>query len=440
MTCMCDNWEHVGCLRYSDKLSDELYQAITGSRSRALLYVCTRCRAKGSIIKRLHEYEVESARAQEQRLASAQRFDELNERLRELREERQSLLHKQEALEKEVQSLHKQFVSLQVEKVAASASERSKSKTTQREEVVDDTAVPQKTDSSSSGDESTEDRSSNHSSSEGSLHLATQTRSRQGKDPHPPGFRTLINRIDKFSGHQGDDDFELWLLDFKEVTTSCGWDDNQRSKWFSWFLSVPAKATWQRTLKEKDKRSWKKIVEIYRGQYGIHLDPRIAYQRCQELQYSQFGSAQGLLDAMRNYQQMAPEKLTDATMESILWNKVPVELQQELKEIPDGSVQELLKKLLRAESVVAERKRRRQEMTEKPSGGRHYVPNKRGGDISKKSEEGKGPNSKDSSQRKSSTGKSTLLGEASMQHIKCYKCKAKGHMARDCPEVSQKPM
>jgi len=333
-------------------------------------------------------------------------------------------------------------VSLQVEKVAVSASERSKSKTTQREEVIDDTAVPQKTDasdSSSSGDKSTEDRSSNHSSSEGSLHLATETRSRQGKDPHPPGFRTLINRIDKFSGHQGDDDFELWLLDFKEVTTSCGWDDNQRSKWFSWFLSGPAKATWQRTLKEKDKRSWKKIVEIYRGQYGIHLDPRIAYQRCQELQYSQFGSAQGLLDAMRDYQRMAPEKLSDATMESILWNEVPVELQQELKEIPDGSVQELLKKLLRAESVVAERKRRRQEMTEKPSGGRHYVPNKRGGDISKKSEEGKGPNSKDSSQRKSSTGKSTLLGEASMQHIKCYKCKAKGHMARDCPEVSQKP-
>ena len=45
-----------------------------------------------------------------------------------------------------------------------------------------------------------------------------------------------------------------------------------------------------------------KIVEIYCGQNGAHLDPRIAYQKCQELQYSQFGSAQGLLDAMRDYQ------------------------------------------------------------------------------------------------------------------------------------------
>ena len=34
---------------------------------------------------------------------------------------------------------------------------------------------------------------------------------------------------------------------------------------------------------------------------------------------------------------------------------------------------------------------------------------------------------------------STLPDEASMQHIKCFKCKAKGHMAKDCPGVSQKP-
>lgn len=101
----------------------------------------------------------------------------------------------------------------------------------------------------------------------------------------------------------------------------------QRSRWFSWFLSGPAKATWQRTLTEKDKTSWNKIVKIYHGQYGIHMDSRTAYQRCQELQYSQFESAQGLLNARRDYQRMAPEKLTDATMESILWNKVPLELQ-----------------------------------------------------------------------------------------------------------------
>lgn len=108
MACdVCDKWEHVGCLRNRDKLSTELYEALKGCHSRAILYVCTQCRAKGSVTKRLHEYEVVSAHAQEQRLASAQRTDELSERIRELREEKQGLLSKQSALEKEVQSLTK---------------------------------------------------------------------------------------------------------------------------------------------------------------------------------------------------------------------------------------------------------------------------------------------------------------------------------------------
>ena len=56
---------------------------------------------------------------------------------------------------------------------------------------------------------------------------------------------------------------------------------------------------------------------------------------------------------------MAPDKLTDSTLKSILWNKMPVELQREAKEFT-VSVQELLQRLLRVESVIAERKRRQQ--------------------------------------------------------------------------------
>ena len=133
-----------------------------------------------------------------------------------------------------------------------------------------------------------------HESSEGSESATDSDNSQQShshrqtprtkRDPHPPGFRTLLQRVDKFSGRQGGDDFEVWLTDFEEATAHCGWQDKQRMKWFSWFLSGPAKATWQRTLKDQDKASWQSIVKIYRGQYGVHLDPRIAYQKCQELQ------------------------------------------------------------------------------------------------------------------------------------------------------------
>ena len=163
--------------------------------------------------------------------------------------------------------------------------------------------------------------------------------------------------MDKFTGKQAEDNFELWFTDFEEPTSAYGWSDDQKAGWFSWFISGPAKATWQRTLTTEQKTSWETIVKTFRRQYGIHLDPCVAYQRCHELQYEMYGSAQGLLNAMRNFQRMAPEKLSDNILETILWNKVPVELQQEVKEI-SGSVQELLQKLLRAESVLAERKRR----------------------------------------------------------------------------------
>ena len=109
---------------------------------------------------------------------------------------------------------------------------------------------------------------------------------------------------------------------FTEATTDCSWTDHEKAKWFSWFVSGSAKVTWQRTVKTEDKTSWQKLVEIFQGQYGIHMDPRTAYQRCHDLQYNSFGSVQGLLEAMRDYQCMAPQKLSDANLESILWNKV----------------------------------------------------------------------------------------------------------------------
>ena len=123
---------------------------------------------------------------------------------------------------------------------------------------------------------SSEESTRNSGSSEVSHSTSISTCSRRrANDPHPPGFRSLSGWIEKFSCCEGDTDFELWVMDFNEATTNCGWSDVQCAKSFLWFLSGPAKATWQRTLLMEDKSSWRKIVKIFRGQYGIHLDPRI---------------------------------------------------------------------------------------------------------------------------------------------------------------------
>ena len=173
----------------------------------------------------------------------------------------------------------------------------------------------------------------------------------------PPGFKELRERVSKFAG-DGKEDFEVWLADYCEATGDCGWTDQLRARWFSWFLTGAAKNTWQRTLNAEDKATWASIVLSYKGHYGVHLDPRTAYLRCHELQYSDFSSVQGLLEAMKDYQHKVPDQLSNDNLISILWNKVPFKLQKEVGEIKDWSLQELLQRLLRAESQVEECERR----------------------------------------------------------------------------------
>ena len=99
MVCdLCDKWEHVGCLKHNDKLSDKLYEALVGCCSKAVLYVCSPCRKKGMIASRLHVSELKRLRLQEARhkeqLASMLHGDELNAVVHKLREEKRALIKK----------------------------------------------------------------------------------------------------------------------------------------------------------------------------------------------------------------------------------------------------------------------------------------------------------------------------------------------------------
>ena len=418
---LCESWEHVECMRMGDRPSEALYEAMVSCRSKALTFTCTDCRKKGSITKRLMTLDYDSARAENERLASARLLEEKEQMVATLTQELEKLRYEKDALHERLF----QCLSAKVEPVSsatprkdvASVEVKSKLETTSHtsDPVDDHTSSSSTSDDHESDDDREEDRSTLGRRGRGS--------SRNARGPHPQGFKEMRSRIQNFSGKRGEDDFQLWLEDYEEASNDCHWDDQDRARWFSWFITGPAKATWQRTLKKTDKSSWKTIVEVYKGQYGIHLDPRTAYQRCHELRYDQFGSAQGLLNAMRDYQRMAPHKLTDDALESILWNKVSVELQKEVKEITDGSVQELLQRLLRAEAVLAERQRRSRStsVTVKPQTSNHERS---------QGQTGNGLTKCDSNRM---TGRYRNTAEMVAKEIKCYKCEKKGHVARFCP-------
>jgi len=127
---------------------------------------------------------------------------------------------------------------------------------------------------------------------------------------------------------------------------------------------------------------------------------------------------------------MAPQKLTDQVLESILWNKVPVKLQLEVKELTDGSVQELLHKLLKAESVVEEWERRSSEVSR----------------LGQRDQQKVSEASCDSTPREScsraqevSCGKPSARAELTMQSLRCFKCSKMGHLAKACPAVETGP-
>ena len=209
---ICNQWEHVGCVRQADRPSEVLYTAITECYSHSLLYVCSCCRRQGPVPKRLLQLELERARANNERLASARQLEEREPTIVELRAQVKELVAQQGTMQREVLRLSKQLADVHIE---------SKTPTTVTGEVVtgDSTAVTRVEPAPSEED--------SDSSEEGSSVTSRQSqRSGRRVDPCPPGFRALISRVNKFSGDKGAaGDFEIWLEDFIEATGDCGWDD-----------------------------------------------------------------------------------------------------------------------------------------------------------------------------------------------------------------------
>ena len=106
---LCDlyeEWEHVACIRQSDRPSEALYEAMVSCRTRALVFSCTVCRKEGSIVKRLIKHEYERAPAEDEWLASAHALSDRDEQLYKLREELCKVTAERDNLREQLLQLH----------------------------------------------------------------------------------------------------------------------------------------------------------------------------------------------------------------------------------------------------------------------------------------------------------------------------------------------
>ena len=164
------------------------------------------------------------------------------------------------------------------------------------------------------------------------------------------------------------------------------------------------------------------------------MDPRTAYLRCHELQYSDYTSVQGLLETMKDYQRKAPEQLSNDNLISILWNKVPYKLQKEVGEINDWSLQELLQRLLRAESRVEEHERRANQ----PVLRRRRAQADDGDNQATRTLIARTPANTDKEMSRQASARGN--GELELKNVKCFGCHKKGHVVSECPDKKNKEL
>ena len=211
---LCDQWEHMLCVRSADRPTESMYQALMENRSKAILYICTQCRKRGSIAKRLCKHDLEYERACEERLASARALNEAREQM-----QRAGAHHQERSrMQQQITELHDLLRMLGSNITAPRTAEALESVATatvespiSRREVTVETGTVTVDRRRSSSSESPSDED----------HLPpVPTECRP-----PPAFKDLRSRLDKFSGKPGDGDFEIWLEDYLEATQNCGWSN-----------------------------------------------------------------------------------------------------------------------------------------------------------------------------------------------------------------------
>lgn len=84
---LCESWEHMVCIRQSDRPTEALYDALVSCRSKAIVFICTKCRKRGSIVKRLMQHVYDCTRAEDEWLASARQLEENSRTVADLRKE-----------------------------------------------------------------------------------------------------------------------------------------------------------------------------------------------------------------------------------------------------------------------------------------------------------------------------------------------------------------
>ena len=179
-------------IRQSERPCEAFYEAMVRCRSKAIVFACTSCRKRNSLVKRLMQHKYASARAEDERLASARLLKQRDQTIADLQKELERIRVERD----DMHERNRRVLTAKAEPVSLlsatklpieppddevnSKLPRSRSSTDRKSDVAQ--SPPEHSsdnhDESGSGDES---RSRNRA---------------RGNRPHPPGFKELCSRVD----------------------------------------------------------------------------------------------------------------------------------------------------------------------------------------------------------------------------------------------------
>ena len=117
---VCEWWEHLQCIKGCDRPTAQCYNVLTESPSKSIVFICWRCRRKGTLTSRLFQAEVLLESTHLQRDVYERLLQERQQQIDNVSMERDALQLEKKELEIRLEDARQEIDSLKIVKLLGS--------------------------------------------------------------------------------------------------------------------------------------------------------------------------------------------------------------------------------------------------------------------------------------------------------------------------------
>ena len=117
---ICEWWEHLQCIKECDRPTTQCYNVLTESASKSIVFICLRCRRKGTLARRLFQAEVALKSTHIQRYVYERLLQEKQQQIDNMSMECNALQLEKKELETCLEDTRRETDSLKIDRLLGS--------------------------------------------------------------------------------------------------------------------------------------------------------------------------------------------------------------------------------------------------------------------------------------------------------------------------------